>query len=90
MESSEACEGGYVGSSWYEAAQIRVPERLGEMKVPNMVRWSVFPRFNFRAPALKSGLIELYLREEVVLAPVDPCAGNQRADSQGIDPQYRL
>ena len=90
MENSEVCEGGHARNSWYEVTQIRIPELLGEVEVRNMMRWSIFSRFNGRAPPPESNLIELYLREEIFLAPVDPCMGYQRAGSQGGDPQHRL
>ena len=75
---------------WYEVTQIRIPELSGEVKVRNMIRWSIFSRFNVRAPPPESDLIELYLREKIFLALVDLCTGYQRADSQGGDPQHRL
>jgi hypothetical protein len=90
MENSEVCEGRNVRNSRYEVTQIRIPNPPGEMEMPNMIRWSVFSRSNVRTPPLESNLIEFYLREEMFLAPVDPCAGYQRADLQGSDPQRWL
>ena len=72
MEYSEVCERGHVRSGRGGIVQIRVPGCLGELKVGNMTRWTVFSRSNIRAPPLESNLVEFYLREEMLLAPVGP------------------
>jgi len=54
---------------------------LGESKMGNTMRWTILPRLNIRASLPKSNLLEFHLREVMLLAPVDPLTGYQRAGS---------
>ena len=89
VENSEVREGGHVPTSRYDVTQNQVHGSPGEMEVRDMIRWTIGS--NFCAPLPESTLtVELYLREKVSLAPVDPCTRYQRAGSQGSYPQHRL